>query len=73
MNLSENSNPSGMNLNQNQNWIQGAVKSPGALHKQMGIPQGQNIPAKRLDAAASKPGLEGQRARLAQTLKGLNK
>lgn len=55
------------------NWIAGAIKKPGALHKQMGVPQGQKIPASKLAAAASKPGKLGQRARLAQTLKGFKK
>jgi len=54
------------------NWIKSAIKKPGALHKEMGVPQGQKIPAKRLAAAASKGGKLGQRARLAQTLKGMH-
>ena len=54
------------------NWIAGAVgKHPGALHKEMGVPQGEKIPAKKLNAAAAKGGKEGERARLAKTLKGL--
>ncbi len=53
------------------NWIAGAVKHPGSLHKEMGIPQGEKIPAKKLNAAAAKGGKEGERARLAKTLKGL--
>lgn len=52
-------------------WIAGAIKHPGALHREMGVPQGQPIPAGRLQAAAGKPGLLGERARLAETLKGL--
>ena len=51
-------------------WIQKAIKKPGALHKQLGVPQGKKIPASKLAAAAKKPGKLGQRARLAQTLKG---
>lgn len=52
-----------------KNWIAGAVgKSPGALHKEMGIPQGQKIPAGKLASAANKGGKLGKRARLAQTL-----
>ena len=43
-------------------WIQGAIKKPGALHEQLGVPQGQKIPAKKLAAAAKKPGKLGQRA-----------
>ena len=55
-----------------KNWIAGAVKHPGALHAELGIAQGKTIPAKTLNAAAQKGGLLGRRARLAQTLKGLN-
>lgn len=52
------------------NWIAGAVGKKGALHKQMGIPAGKKIPPAKLAAAAKKPGVLGQRARLAETLKG---
>jgi hypothetical protein len=52
-----------------EKWIQKAIKKPGALHKQMGVPAGEKIPAKKLAAAAKKPGKLGQRARLAETLK----
>ena len=54
-------------------WIQGAIKHPGSLHRQMGVPQGQKIPAKKLAATAKKGGKLGKRARLAQTLKGLHR
>lgn len=54
-------------------WIAGAVGKKGALHKELGIPLGKNIPAKKLDAAAKKGGKEGERARLAKTLKGFKK
>jgi hypothetical protein len=56
-----------------KNWIAGAIKKPGALHKELGVPQGKKIPAKKLAAAAKKPGKLGQRARLAETLKGMKK
>lgn len=56
-----------------KNWIAGAIKKPGALRKSMGVKKGETIPAKELAAAAKKPGKMGQRARLAQTLRGLNK
>ena len=56
-----------------KNWIKGAIKKPGALHEQMGIPAGEKIPAKKLAKAAQAPGKLGQRARLAQTLKGFSK
>jgi hypothetical protein len=56
-----------------EKWIQKAIKKPGALHKQLGVPEGKKIPAKKLAAAAKKPGKVGQRARLAETLKGMKK
>ena len=54
-------------------WIQGAIKKPGALHKELGVPMGEKIPAKKLAKAAKAPGKLGQRARLAETLKGMKK
>jgi hypothetical protein len=53
-------------------WIQKAVnpKEKGALHKMMGVPPDQNIPLEDLRKAASKPGLEGQRARMALNMLG---
>ena len=51
------------------NFIQKAIKKPGALRAQLGAKKGEPIPAKKLAAAAKAPGKLGQRARLAQTLK----
>jgi hypothetical protein len=56
-----------------KNWIAGAIKKPGALHKSLGVPMGEKIPAKKLSEAAEKGGKLGKRARLAQTLKRLSK
>jgi hypothetical protein len=56
-----------------KNWIKDAIKKPGALHKELGVPEGKKIPAKKLKAAAKKGGKEGQRARLAETLKKMHK
>jgi hypothetical protein len=56
-----------------KNFIQGAIKHPGALHKELGVPQGKKIPAKKLAAAAEKGGKLGQRARFAETLKTFRK
>jgi hypothetical protein len=56
-----------------KNWIAGAIKKPGALRKELGTKAGEKIPAKKLAAAAKKPGKIGQRARLAETLKGFKK
>jgi hypothetical protein len=56
-----------------EKWIQKAIKKPGALHKELGVPAGKKIPPSKLAAAAKKPGKMGKRARLAETLKGLKK
>jgi hypothetical protein len=56
-----------------EKWIQKAIKKPGALRAELGAKVGKPIPAKKLEAAAKKPGKLGQRARLAETLKGLKK
>ena len=56
-----------------KNFIQKAIKKPGALHEQMGVPKGKKIPAKALAKAAKAPGKLGQRARFAQVLKGMRK
>jgi len=55
-----------------KNWIQGAIKHPGALKEALHVPEGKKIPAKKLEAAAKKPGKMGQRARLAKTLRGFD-
>lgn len=55
-----------------EKWIQGAIKHPGALHKDLGIPQNKRIPEKKLKAAEKKGGTVGRRARLAETLKGFH-
>lgn len=56
-----------------EKWIKSAIKKPGALRAQLGVKEGKTIPAKKLAAAAKKPGKIGQRARLAETLKGMKK
>jgi hypothetical protein len=53
-----------------KNWIADAIKKPGSLKKSLGVKKGEKIPAGKLAIAAKKPGKMGQRARLAQTLKG---
>ena len=54
-----------------EKWIQKAISKPGALRKELGAKPGKPIPEKKLEAAAKKPGKMGQRARLAETLKGM--
>lgn len=55
------------------NWIQGAIKKPGALRKQLGTKPGKDIPLKTLQKAAKKGGKLGERARLAITLRKMRK
>ena len=57
-------------VTKSKNWIASAIKKPGALRKSLGVKKGEKIPAGKLAKAAKKPGKMGQRARLAQTLKG---
>lgn len=52
-----------------KNFIQKAIKKPGQLHRDLGVPQGKKIPESKLKAAAKKGGKVGQRARFAETLK----
>jgi len=58
-----------------KNWIAGAIKPSrkGALHKALHVPQGQKIPASKLNAAAKKGGKLGKMANLAKTLSGFKK
>ena len=56
-----------------KNWIQGAIKKPGALRKSLGIKKGKKIPLKKLKAASKKGGKLGQRARLSITLRRLSR
>jgi hypothetical protein len=54
-------------------WIQKAIKKPGALHKQLGIPKDKKIPLEKLKELAKQAGKTGKRARLALILRKLNK
>jgi hypothetical protein len=62
-----------MTKKEDKKWIQKAVKKPGALRKSLGVKKGKDIPVKKLNAAAKKPGKLGQRARLAKTFRKMNK
>ena len=59
--------------NMTKKWIKKAIKKPGQLHKDLGIPKGKKIPTSVLNKAVKRKGKVGQRARLAKTLKGLRK
>ena len=55
-------------------WIAGAIKKPGALHRALGVPEGQKIPAKKMaKAAKSSNPLMRKRVNLARTLGKLRK
>lgn len=56
-----------------KNFIQKAIKHPGALHEELKVPMGKKIPTKKLEKAEHAKGKLGQRARLAATLKKLHK
>jgi hypothetical protein len=56
-----------------KNWIGGAIKNPGALHRGLGIKKGEKIPVKKLTAAVKKGGKLGQRAQLAITLRDMHR
>ena len=57
-----------------EHWIAGATKNKGALHRELHVPEGQKIPAKKLAKAAhSRNPTERKRADLAKTLEGLRK
>lgn len=49
------------------NWIAGATKNKGGLHRSLGVPVGKKIPKGRIAAAAKRPGKVGKQARLAET------
>ena len=56
-----------------KNWIEKAIKKPGALRQTLGVKKGETIPVSKLKAAAKQSGKTGQRARFALTLRKFNK
>lgn len=55
-------------------WIQKAVKKPGELHRELGVPQGEKIPESKLEEAEhSDNPKERERAQFAENVKGLGK
>ena len=57
-----------------KNWIQGAISHKGALHRELGVPEGKKIPKAKVEKAAhSTNPVLAQRARLAETLGKLRK
>lgn len=57
-----------------EKWIKGAIKNPGKLHRELGVPQGEKIPEKKLaKAEKSKNPTIRKEANLAKTLKKMKK
>lgn len=55
-------------------WIKGAIKHPGKLHRELHVKQGEKIPAKKMaKALKSKNPTIRKEASLAKTLKGFHK
>lgn len=57
-----------------KNWISKAIGNRGSLHRELGVPEGEKIPAKKLNKAAeSGSPVEKKRAILAKTLSRFHK
>ena len=56
-----------------KNWIAGATENKGGLHRSLGVPEGEKIPAKKIAKAThSEDPKVAKQARLAETLKKLH-
>ena len=57
-----------------EKWIKKAIKHPGKLHRELGVPEGKKIPAKKMAKAAhSKSPTIRKEVALAKTLKKMHK
>ncbi len=56
-------------IKKSSNFIQKAIKKPGQLHRDLGVPHDEDIPLDELKEAAKRDDKVGQRARLALTLR----
>lgn len=57
-----------------KNFIQKAIKHPGALHRKLGVPEGEKIPESKLQSALhSENPMTRRQANLAKTLSSLRK
>ncbi len=57
-----------------KNWIQGAIKHPGSLHRALGVPQGKKIPTGAVAKAANSRNTNlARKARFAEELGKLRK
>lgn len=55
------------------NWIAKATENKGGLHETLGVSKKKKIPQYLIEQEAAKKGKGGAQARLAMTLKGLEK
>lgn len=57
-----------------EKWVKGAIKHPGKLHRELGVPEGKKIPAKKMAKAEhSKNPTIRREASLAKTLSKMKK
>jgi hypothetical protein len=57
-----------------EKWVKGAIKHKGKLHRELNVPQGEKIPAKKMaKAAKSKNPTIRKEVNLAKTLKKMKK
>ena len=57
-----------------EKWIKAATKNKGALHRHLGVPEDEKIPAAKLEKAThSSNETIRKEAQLAETLKGLHR
>lgn len=56
-----------------EKWIGKMDMKKGALHKELKVPMGKKIPAKKLEKASKEGGKLAKRANLAKTLKSFHR
>ena len=54
-------------------WIAGAIKRPGGLHRSLGVAGDKKIPVAMIRQASKRKGRVGQQARLALTLRKMHR
>jgi hypothetical protein len=60
----------------NEDWLSkkvGPKLKKGQLHRDLHVPQGEKIPAEKLESAIKRGGKVAQRARLAKQMRGFHK